>query len=87
MPSGWEIFNERLYGGSSSDAAGFNYQDIRDDRVIWYFDLPVGTRKVFKVRLQASYEGVYVLPSVVCEDMYDSATYACTASGTVRVKR
>ena len=87
MPSGWEIFNDRLYGGSDSDAAGFNYQDIRDDRVIWYFDLPVGSRKTFKVRLQASYEGVYVLPSVICEDMYDSATYACTASGTVRVKR
>ncbi len=87
MPSGWEIFNDRLYGGASSEAAGFNYQDIRDDRVIWYFDLPVGSRKSFKVRLQASYEGVYVLPSVVCEDMYDAATYAGTASGTVRVKR
>ncbi len=88
MPSGWEIFNERLYGGgSSSGEAGYDYQDIRDDRVLWYFDLPVGSRKTFKVRLQASYEGVYTLPSVVCEDMYNPATYARTASGTVKVRR
>ncbi len=88
VPSGWEIFNERLYGGGSSVQGGeYAYQDIRDDRVIWYFDLPVGTRKRIKLRLQAAYEGVYTLPSVVCEDMYDPQTYACTASGTARVSR
>ncbi len=87
VPSGWEIFNERLYGASSDQSGEYSYQDIRDDRVIWYFDLPVGTRKRMKLRLQAAYEGVYALPSAVCEDMYDSQTYACTASGAVRVQR
>ena len=37
VPSGWEIWNERLVGGDTGNDA--SYTDIRDDRISWYFSL------------------------------------------------
>ena len=85
IPSGWEILNERMTGGGSEDA--YDYKDIRDDRVNWFFGLPEGRSKTFKVQLRAAYEGTYVLPSVVCEAMYDPSVNACTVSGKAVVNR
>lgn len=87
VPSGWEIFNERLFLDGDQSEAIYDYQDIRDDRAVWYFDLPAAKRKVFKLRLQAAYEGQYALPSASCECMYVPSVYARTASGTVEVTR
>ena len=86
IPSGWEIFNDRLVSGESGKV-DYSYRDIRDDRVIWFFDLPKGTSKTFRVKLHAAYEGEYVLPAVKCEAMYDSRVSANTASGTARVSK
>lgn len=88
IPSGWEIFNERLYGDASVTASGpFSYNDIRDDRTSYYFDLPKGTGKTFRTRLTAVYAGSYVLPSVRCEAMYDNRIFAYSASGHSEVTR
>ena len=84
VPSGWEISNDRMYGAPVQDVT-YDYQDIRDDRVIWFFDLPRGTAKTFKVNIRASYEGEFNLPPVKCEAMYDSKVSANTASGTAKV--
>ncbi len=101
MPSGWEIFNERMVdhenesAGSSPD---FTYQDIRDDRVLTYFDLGTGTTnyyyyrtmpkvKTFKIRLQAAYIGTFTLPAIQCEAMYNTDTQARTTAGIVKVVR
>ena len=84
IPSGWEISNERLYGVQDKDLS-YNYMDIRDDRVVWHFDLPKGTSKTFRVKVHASYEGEFVLPAVKCEALYDSKTSANTTSGTAKV--
>ena len=78
-PSGWEIFNERLTG-TETGKANYTYMDIRDDKTIYYFDLPRGTRKQFNVRFHAGYCGEFTVPSIRCEAMYDPATYARTAS-------
>ena len=86
IPSGWEIVNERLQGGSFAED-GYDYKDIRDDRVNWFFALPAGHSKTFSVKLRAAYEGTYVLPAVVCEAMYDPAVNASTASGKAVVTR
>lgn len=86
IPSGWEIVNERLLGTVSSQNS-YDYQDIRDDRSIWYFSLPLGTSKTFKLRLRAAYEGTFSLPAVTCEAMYDARINACTASGTAVVSK
>lgn len=85
--SGWEIYNERLFATQIAAQNAFDHQDIRDDACIWYFDLPMGTSKTFKLRLRAAYEGSFLLPPVTCEAMYDSRVAANTASGTAVVTR
>ncbi|MDR1331148.1 MAG: alpha-2-macroglobulin [Tannerella sp.] len=85
IPSGWEIYNERMI--YSAEADGFTYQDIRDDRVLTYFDLPRGTSRTFRVKLMASYAGSFVLPAVQCEAMYAPEIYARTGAGRVTVER
>ena len=84
IPSGWEIVNDRLFGGESTNAT-FSYRDIRDDRVCWFFDLPRGTSKSFRIKMHASYQGEFILPSVKCEAMYDPHINANTASGIAKV--
>lgn len=87
IPSGWEIFNGRLYDPANQAAEGFEYSDVRDDRAIWYFDLPAGTGKSFQIRLRAAYMGDFHLPPVSCEAMYSPEYSASTASGAkVRIR-
>ena len=83
LPTGWEIFNERLHGTASQPTC--TYQDIRDDRVLTYFDLKRGERKQFALRLQATYAGVFILPAVQCEAMYDTRIQARTRAGRIEV--
>ena len=87
IASGWEIYNDRLFAGQVAAQNAYDHQDIRDDACIWYFDLPLGTSKTFKLRLRAAYEGSFLLPPVTCEAMYDSLVAANTASGTAAVTR
>jgi uncharacterized protein YfaS (alpha-2-macroglobulin family) len=91
IPSGWEVYNERMIHpdepGDSRLLSSYIYQDIRDDRVLTYFDLPGGMEKVFRVRLLSSYAGSFVLPAVQCEAMYDPEVQARTQAGHVTVER
>jgi len=85
FPSGWEIINSRL--SESEDDLGDKpeYLDIRDDRVMQYFDLKSGDTKKFIVRLNASYKGKFYLPTVAVEAMYDNSIYARTNGEWVTV--
>jgi len=74
FPSGWEIFNDRLFGGSTE--SNYTYRDIRDDRVLTYFDLKMNEQKEFRVKLNAAYAGSYSLPPVSCEAMYNNEVSA-----------
>ncbi|WP_338394974.1 alpha-2-macroglobulin family protein [Fulvitalea axinellae] len=86
FPSGWEILNMRLNDTEQYyQKAKPTYQDIRDDRVYTYFDLPSGKRKTFAVQLNASYQGKFYLPSVTCGAMYDDEVYAQQAGTWVEV--
>ncbi|MDR1337075.1 MAG: alpha-2-macroglobulin [Tannerella sp.] len=90
VPSGWEIFNERLISHDSpglAPAPDYIYQDIRDDRVLTYFDLGRGQSRTFKIRLQAAYAGKFILPAIQCEAMYDTAAQARTRAGVASVLR
>ena len=99
IPSGWEIYNERMIvpevSSSStneanvpeSSAGKYTYKDIRDDRVVTYFDLRRGESKTFTVRLQATYAGNFILPAIQCEAMYDAAVQARTKAGRTTVSR
>lgn len=84
-PSGWEIWNDRLFGGTGDDQC--EYRDIRDDGVRWYFSLGAGEIKHFTIRLQAAYEGTFNLPEIICEDMYNPEYKSNTANATVRVEK
>ena len=86
IPSGWEIRNERMTGVDAGGSS-YDYKDIRDDRNIWYFSLGQGKSKTFVARLRAAYEGVYVLPSVKCEAMYNASVFAQTSSQSAEVTR
>ncbi|MBI3518239.1 MAG: hypothetical protein HY062_02630 [Bacteroidetes bacterium] len=85
--SGWEIRNQRLDNITYSKGDTPTYQDIRDDRVYSYFDLGVGSVKTFKVLLNASYTGLYYLPGVSCDAMYDNSISAHVAGKWVSVKK
>ena len=86
IPSGWEIYNERLFSDSPNNSNNqFLHQDIRDDRILTYFDLPRNSTRTFKVRLQAAYGGDFILPAILCEPMYNRDAYARTAAGRVKV--
>jgi uncharacterized protein YfaS (alpha-2-macroglobulin family) len=77
FPSGWEINNLRLQDAEAFvKSASFQYQDIRDDRVFTYFDLPRNQSKTFRILLTAAYAGKYYLPAISCEAMYDRSIYA-----------
>lgn len=84
FPSGWEIFNTRLYDEAQAGDRP-TYQDLRDDRVYTFFDLPRGKSKTFKVRLSASYPGKYYLASTAVEAMYDHSVHARKGGGWVEV--
>jgi uncharacterized protein YfaS (alpha-2-macroglobulin family) len=86
IPSGWEIFNERMTNDEGETVSDrYTYRDIRDDRVLTYFDLSRGKSVVFKIRLQASYVGTFTLPAIFCEAMYDASVNARTTAGKVKV--
>ncbi|MFN3713474.1 MAG: alpha-2-macroglobulin family protein [Alcanivoracaceae bacterium] len=86
MPSGWQIRNERLEGGTLP--AGIDYLDIRDDRLLAYFSLwrdyhwswryQDRHRQSITVRaiLNASYAGRFYLPGWQVEAMYDAEQHA-----------
>lgn len=77
FPSGWEITNARLHDMVEfSNTSIPEYLDIRDDRVLTYFDINRNTKQVYRVRLTAAYQGRYYLPSVSCEAMYDQSIAA-----------
>jgi hypothetical protein len=83
FPSGWEIINERLFGGQSGSQ--FDYRDIRDDRVLTYFGLKMNEQKEFRVKLNATYSGTYFLPPVQCEAMYNNRVSANNSGMKVMV--
>ena len=97
IPSGWEVYNKRMTvpeaepqetTDSSGNVSGqYTYQDIRDDRVLTYFNLRRGETKIFTIRLQATYAGNFILPAVQCEAMYDVNVQARSKAGRTTVSR
>lgn len=87
IPSGWEIYNERFVSPDVTTSRNYTYQDIRDDRVLTYFDLGRSELKTFTVRLQATYAGEFILPAIQCEAMYDASAQARTRAGRTKVSR
>ncbi|NOZ48140.1 MAG: hypothetical protein GXO79_15385 [Chlorobi bacterium] len=83
FPSGWEIFNSRLYGDNTEN--NVEYEDIRDDRVYTYFYLQKGQTINFTTLLNASFAGKFYLPAIYAEAMYDGTINARKHGLWVRV--
>lgn len=82
FPSGWEIINTRLNDNEGILASSpYTYRDVRDDRVLTYFNLKKRETRTYQVLLNASYLGRYYLPTVSCEAMYDHSIQS-QVSGT-----
>jgi alpha-2-macroglobulin len=77
FPAGWEIINQRLdMSAVVMNADAPDYQDVRDDRVLSYFDLVPNQTRKFRIKLNATYLGKFYLPAVTCSAMYDNSIFA-----------
>jgi uncharacterized protein YfaS (alpha-2-macroglobulin family) len=76
VPASWEIINTRLAGEVSPSVSSFRYQDIRDDRVMTYFNLDRGEEKVIRLRVNKAYEGAFFKPAIHSYAMYDESIRA-----------
>ncbi len=86
VPSGWEIHNARMDENEAVlKNSSYTYQDIKDDKVLTYFDLNINDVKTFNLMLNASYEGKYYLPAINVEAMYDNSIYARTKGQWINV--
>jgi hypothetical protein len=86
IPSGWEIHNARM---DDTEAASknsiFDYQDIRDDKIMTYFGLKPNESKTFRFSLNAAYAGSYYLPGINIEAMYDNAVFSRKKGSYIKV--
>lgn len=95
LPSGWEIENTRLLEMSVPTWAKDyklnreEYLDIRDDRIMWFFDLNKydANQLDFIVKINAVTVGEYILPSSLVEAMYNGDYKATIKGKTVKVTK
>ena len=85
LASGWEIVNDRL-SETGSEPQGAKHFDIRDDRAYFFFDLAPRQRQTFTLKLNATYQGSFMLPAVRCEDMYNNDIYYMVPARPVEVR-
>ncbi len=88
IPSGWQIHNTRLTGATDTRAGNqgqMNYQDIRDDRILTYFNLMAMKSKTFTIMLNATYAGRFYMPAIQCEAMYVKDVFARTKGQWVEI--
>jgi hypothetical protein len=86
IPSGWEIHNARMDDNEASlKNSSYTYQDIRDDKILTYFDIRGNETKTFKFRLNASYQGSYYLPGINAEAMYDNTCFTRKKGSWIKV--
>jgi len=90
LPAGWEIENIRLLGGKLPEwmknyaLNTEDYLDIRDDRVIWFFDFYT-PKAEFVVKINAVTVGEFFLPPSLAEAMYNHNYRATVAGKKVKV--
>ena len=75
LPASWEIVNDRI-GAEGTASRAFDYQDIRDDRVMTYFNLEPGASKTITIRVTNVYGGNFFRPAIHAYAMYDESVVA-----------
>ena len=88
IPASWEVY--QVVGeprANSQTNVSLRYQDVRDDRILSYFDLPAQRIIRLKVRLHVTYAGEYTLPAIQASLMYDPEIFSRTKAETIIVER
>ena len=92
LPSGWEIENLRVTDSNApkwvedkSKGTNVSYTDIRDDRVMWFFNYNNEKELHFFVKINAVTKGEFDFPGTVLEAMYDNNYRAYKKGGKVKV--
>jgi len=91
LPSGWEIENTRLSNEVMPEwmtnwtTGHEEYLDIRDDRIMWFFDLRQERSLDFVVKINAITKGSFELPGARCEAMYNADYVAAELGRKVKV--
>ncbi|MBK7303858.1 MAG: hypothetical protein IPI90_11580 [Saprospiraceae bacterium] len=85
FPSGMEINNLRV-GGIESNRTDIKYQDFRDDRVMYYFDLSASKEMLINIPLTAATAGTFSSPEFFCEAMYEPSVFARYKPGKLIIK-
>ncbi|MCL2792786.1 MAG: MG2 domain-containing protein [Spirochaetaceae bacterium] len=76
IPAAWEIINTRIGAERGQASLDYNYQDIRDDRIMTYFDLASGRDITIGFRVNRTYAGNYFLPAIHAYAMYNESIRA-----------
>ncbi|HEB9308852.1 TPA: hypothetical protein RZK30_001614 [Campylobacter coli] len=89
LPSGWEVSNTLLDDNTPSFIKNSNYDfiDVRDDKIMWFFGLNKNRTHHFYIKLNAITPGSYTLSGAYVEAMYDDTYRALSESEKVVVKR
>lgn len=88
LPSGWEVASDIMSGGfkpSFAQGSEYDFIDIRDDKIMWFFDLHSGIKESFIIKLNAVTPGTYTLTGAFAEAMYDDSFSALSESKKVVV--
>ena len=92
FPAGWEVVNLRLTGQQppawveAMQLSDYDFMDLRDDRVNWFFDLQANRPHRYAVKINPSFKGDFILPPVSVEGMYSPEFYARIKAGRVTVQ-
>jgi len=92
IPAGFEIENPRLkttprLSWISKVSTDYQHMDIRDDRILYFTDLRVGSEKRFYYSLRAISAGDFAIPPVMAECMYNPTIAAASSSGRIEIIR
>lgn len=84
LPGGFEM----VLAGDGENAplpAGVRFADRREDRLLLFADL-AGEPLVFTYRIRAVNRGVFAVPPILAQAMYDQTKYGHGAAGTIEVR-
>ncbi len=90
IPAGFEIENPRLNPATEIQWTPKNpmyvqYMDIRDDRLLLFTDLTRNRTKEFYYLLRVVNQGIYQMPVIGAEAMYDQEYHSYHGAGVVKV--
>jgi len=85
MPGSFELEPNGLKPGRGT-MPGADYVDVREDRNVFFCRLGKEQVKTFTYRIKPIAAGIYVIPPVFAESMYDRGTKGRDGGGKVNVE-